>query len=85
MRIQSVVLEYHCDISVFRLYIVYNSVTDLKGTTGDLLKTCDHTKGGRFTTSGRSYKDDKLFIFNFQVKVFYCFKTIRVSFVDVLQ
>ena len=29
MRIQSVVLEYHCDITVFRLYIVHNFVTNL--------------------------------------------------------
>ena len=29
MRIQSVVLEYHCDIPVLRLYIVNDSVTDL--------------------------------------------------------
>ena len=29
MRIQSVVLEYHCDITVFWLYIVHNFVTNL--------------------------------------------------------
>ena len=29
MRIQSVVLEYHCDISVFWLYVIYHSVSDL--------------------------------------------------------
>ena len=29
MRIQSVVLEYHCDITIFRLYIVHNFVTNL--------------------------------------------------------
>ena len=29
MRIQSVVLEYHCDITILRLYIVHNFVTDL--------------------------------------------------------
>ena len=29
MRIQSVVLEYHCDITVFWLYIVHNFIANL--------------------------------------------------------
>ena len=29
MRIQSIVLEYHCNIPVLRLHIIYNSVANL--------------------------------------------------------
>src|SRR5699024_8928394 len=51
MRIQSVVLEYHCDITVFRLYIVHYLAVDLQCTAGDVLESCNHTKCCRFTTS----------------------------------
>ena len=51
MRIQSVVLEYHRDISVLRLYIVNHSVTDLQFTGRDIFQTSDHTKGSGLTTT----------------------------------
>ena len=51
MRIQSVVLEYHRDISVLRLYVVHNSVADLQLTGRDVFQTCDHTKCGGLTTT----------------------------------
>ena len=83
MRIQSVVLEYHCDFTVFRLYIIHNLVTDLQCTTADLLKTCDHTKCCRFTTSGRSYENDEFFIFDLQVEIFNSLEAVRISFINV--
>ena len=51
MWIQSVVLEYHCDITILWLYIVHYFSVDLKCTAGDILQTSDHTKCCRFTTS----------------------------------
>ena len=43
---------------------------------------CDHTKCCRFTTSGRSYKDDELFVFNVQIEIFYCVKSVRINFLN---
>ena len=51
MWIQSVALEYHCDISILRLNVVYDSVTNLQCTGRNLLQTCDHTKCSRFSAS----------------------------------
>ena len=83
MWIQSVVLEYHCDISVFWLYVIYYFVTDLQFSGSNIFQTGDHTECCRFTTSGWSYENDKFFIFNLKVEVFYCFKSIWISFVNV--
>jgi hypothetical protein len=43
MWIQSVVLEYHRNISVLRLYIVHNLITDPKFTGSNFLKSGNHT------------------------------------------
>ncbi len=85
MRIQSVVLEYHCDISVLRLYIVNNSVTDLQLTGGDVLQTSDHTKSGRLTAARRAYENDELLICDFKIEIFYCLESVRVYLADILQ
>ena len=84
MRIQSVVLEYHCDISVFWFYIIYYFITDLQCTTTDFFQTSDHTKCSRFTTSGWSYEDDELFVSDFQVEIFNSFKSVRICLVNML-
>ena len=51
MRIQSVVLEDHGDIAVFRLDIVHDLVVNLQGSGRDVLKSCDHTKGCGFSAA----------------------------------
>ena len=44
-------LEYHCDISVLWLYVIYYFVADHKLTGRNVFQTSDHTKCCRFTTS----------------------------------
>ena len=44
MRIKSITLEHHCDISVFRFNIIDQFVINVEFTFGYLLKACDHTK-----------------------------------------
>ena len=68
--VKSVVLEYHGDITVFRCHVVYNSTIDRTFTFCDVFKTSDHTKSCWFTTSWRTYENDKLFVFDVQVEVF---------------
>ena len=69
VRIQSVVLEHHRDLSVLRSYIVNERIADKKLTLGDLLQTCDHTQRGGLTTTGRSYENKKLLILDLKAEV----------------
>ena len=83
MRIQSVVLEYHRDISVLRLNVVYNSVANLQFAGRNVLKTCDHTKCCRLTTTRRSYEDDELFVSNLKIEILNCLESIWVHFTNI--
>ena len=85
MRIQSVVLEYHCDITILRLYIVNYSVTDLQFTGRNIFQTCDHTKCGGLTTSGRSYEDDEFLVSDLKVEILNCFEAVRIHLANVCQ
>ena len=51
MRIQSVVLEYHCDITILGFYVVNNPVANLQFTGRDIFQTSNHTKRCRLTAS----------------------------------
>ena len=51
MRIQSIVLENHCNVTILRLDIVHDFVTDLQCTIGNFLKACNHTKCCGFTAA----------------------------------
>ena len=69
VRIKSIVLENHCDVSVLRSNVVYKTVADVELTFRDLFKTCDHTESCGLTTTGWTYKDDKFLILDFQINV----------------
>jgi hypothetical protein len=83
MRIESVVLEYHRDISVLRCNVVYESVTNEKFAFGDFFETGDHTEGCGFTATGGTYEDDKFGVFDFKVEVGNRSYTAGVFLVDV--
>ena len=85
MRIQSVVLEYHCDIAVFRLHIVHELAVDDQLAAGNFLQSGDHTQGCGFTASGGSYKDDELLVLDIQVEILYCLKSVGINFCNVFQ
>ena len=85
MWIKSVVLEYHRDISVLRLYIINLLVTDPKLTGADLLKSCYHTKCCRLTTTGWSYENDEFLIFNLKVEILNCYETVRIYFTYIFK
>ena len=69
VRIQSVVLEYHRDLTVLRSNVVNELVFDEELAFADFLKTCDHTQGRGLTTTGRTYEYDKFLVLDFKVKV----------------
>ena len=81
MRIQSVVLENHRDISVLRSNVVYKTFADEQLALGNFLKTRDHTKGGGLTASGRTYKNDKFLVLDVYVDVGYCHNAAGVALV----
>ncbi len=83
MRIQSVVLEYHRDVSVLRLHVIYNPVANLQFAGRDVLKTRDHTECSRLTTTRRSYEDDELFVSNLEIKILNCLESIGVNFTNI--
>ena len=83
MRIKSIVLEYHCDIAVLRLYVIYDLVADLQFAGRNILQSCYHTKGGRLTASGRSYEDDELLIRYLQVEIFNSLEAVGIYLADV--
>jgi len=64
MRIQSVVLEHHCDITVLRSDIVGQDVSYVELALADFFQTGDHTQSSGLTAAGRTYQNDKLFVFN---------------------
>ena len=44
VRVKSVVLEHHCDVSVLGGNVVYKAVADVKLAFGDFFKTRYHTQ-----------------------------------------
>jgi hypothetical protein len=69
MGIQSVVLEYHRDISVLGSYVVAELVADPQLALGDILKTRYHTQGSGLTATGRTYEDDEFLVSDLKVEI----------------
>ncbi len=84
MGIQSVILEYHCNITILGFYIINNPVAYLQFTGRNILQACDHTKCGGLTTSGRSYEDDEFLVCYLQIEILNCLKTVRIYLTDIL-
>ncbi len=85
MRIKSVVLENHRDLSILRSYVVYELVADEKLTLGDLLKSCYHTKSGGLTATGRTYEYEKLLVFDLKIEVRNSRNAAAILLIDVLK
>ena len=83
VRIQSVVLEYHCDISVLRSDVVYQAVADVQLALRDFFQTSDHTQGGRLTAAGRAYQYDKFLVLDFQIYVLYSNYIARIFLINM--
>ena len=85
MRIQGVVLEHHCNLSVLRGNIVDQSVTDIELTFRDFLQTRNHTQGCRFSATGRTDQYKKLLVLDFKVKIGYGCDTAGIFLENVSQ
>ena len=85
MRIKSVVLENHRDLSVLRSNVIYETVAYEKLTLGDLFKTCNHTKSCCLSASGRSNEYEKFLVLDLKVEVRYRGNTAGVFLINVLK
>ena len=69
MRIQSVVLEHHGDLTILGCHIVDQLVADEQLALGDFLQTGDHTQCRGLTATGRTDQNQKFLVLDLQVKV----------------
>ena len=69
MRIQSVILENHRNIAIFRLNVGNIDVTDVNMSFIYFFKTGKHSQRRRFSASGRSYENKKLAVLNLHAEV----------------
>ena len=76
VRIQSVVLEYHCDISVFRCDVIHELAVDVELAFGNLFQTGDHTKRGGLSAAGRTDENDEFLICNIKVEFLNGYNTL---------
>ena len=54
MRVQSVGLEYHGNVTIFRSDIVHNTVADADFAFGNFFQTSQAAQSGGFTAAGRA-------------------------------
>ena len=94
MWVQSIVLEYHRDISVFRRNVVYQFIADEQFALRDFFQAGDHSQGSGFTTAGRTEDRNEFAVFNRQVEIInsryrpetfkYMFNTYLCQFIPLL-
>ena len=85
MRIQGVVLENHGDIPVLGLQVIDDLTIDFQRAFGDVLQAGDHPQSGGLAAAGRSDKDHKFLVFDFQVEVMDCRDFIVIDLFDIDQ
>jgi hypothetical protein len=85
VRVKSVVLEYHRDVTVLRSNVVNELVTDEEFAFGDFFKTCDHTESGGLTATGRTYENKEFLVLDFKAEVRYSGNAAGIFLVDVLE
>ena len=84
VRIQSIVLEHHGDVSILRSDIVGEGIAYVKLALADFFQPGNHSQRSGFTTARRTDQDDKLFILNIEVKVSYSRYAAGVDFINIL-
>ena len=84
VRIQSIVLEHHCDVSLLGRNIVAELAVDVELTLGNLLQAGDHTQSGGLTAAGRTDQDDEFLIFDIKVEIGDCNDTACIFLINML-
>ena len=69
MGIESITLENHCNIAVFRSYIVDDLVANQNFTIRDFFEACQTAQGGGFAAAGRTDQHQKLFVLDCKIEI----------------
>jgi len=69
VRIQSVVLEHHGNVTILGRNVIDQTVINIKFTVGNFFQTGDHTQSGGLTAAGRTDQNDKFLIFDIEGKI----------------
>ena len=83
MRVQRIALEHHSNITILRLHVVDQRVTDEHVACRDRLQSGNHTQCGRFAAAGRSDKNNEFPVRNVDGEIVHSFVTVIIDFVDV--
>ena len=81
MRIQRVVLEYHCDIPVLGLDVVDYHIAYRKLACADIFQTRYHSQRGGFSAAGGSYEYYEFLILDFHIEIVYGFGSVRIDLI----
>ena len=81
MSVQSVVLEYHCYVSVLCGHLRYVLAVNDERARRNILKACNHTERGGFTTSRRTDENYQFTVLNVKIEVKDSLNVIVVYFV----
>ncbi|MNG00648.1 hypothetical protein D3C84_835910 [compost metagenome] len=67
MRIQSIGLEYHGQVSFGRSHLSDVSAVELDRAARDVFQTCNQAQQGRLATPRRPYEHHKFLILNLEI------------------
>ena len=69
VRIQSVALEHHGNVTILRRHVIYDAIANHDVAFGDLFQPCQQSQTRRLATAGRTDKYQKLLVLNFNGEV----------------
>ena len=85
MGVQSIVLEHHCNVSVFGGYVVHQFSVNVQLAFRNLFQTGNHPQSSGLTAAGRTDQNDKFLVFDFQVEVADRYHVACILFVNASQ
>ena len=80
MGIERIVLEHHGNVPVFGRYIVHQLAANIQFTFCDFFEACHHSERCGFSAAGRSNKNDKFLVSNFQIKLLHGYNALPCAF-----
>ena len=72
VRVQSVVLEDHCDVAVLRLYVGDVLIANEDTAGVHVFKTCEHSQGRGLATTGRTDENQEFTILDLKIELIDC-------------
>src|SRR5215469_2636217 len=67
MRVERIILEHHCDVSVLRRHIIDELIADVDLARGGFLEPGDHSQGGALSATRGPYEHDELSVGDIEI------------------